>query len=163
MKKLLLFTGLVFALVIFLPGCGGSASTPATTSTAPAAAPGGEIKVTLSFPDGAPLLNQTAVFKCTVTSTRAVDKNISININANPSAFILESGQLTWSGAIPANSEKTVIEAVLKSYHTGHWQIDANYHIDAEPDSNGGDFTSTIYVSMGIPSSQWGTTPPWQK
>jgi hypothetical protein len=163
MKNIIVLMTLSLILIAGLSGCGGGPSTTLSTTQTAETASAEPITVTLSFPDGAPRLNQTAIFKCTVTSTRAVDKNMSININANSSAFVLESGSLTWSGTVPANSEQTVIEATFKAYHTGHWQIDANYHIDTQPDNYGGDFTSTIYVNLGIPSSEWGTTPPWEK
>ena len=164
MKKILLFTGLVLALVVFLSGCGGSANVATTTTTTSteqtSEAP---IKVTLAFPDGAPKLNNSSVFTCTITNSEPGERKMSVTVNAPETAFILESGSLSWSGTVPANSQTTVVQAVLKSNHTGHWQIDANYHVDAADGSIGGDFTTTIYVNMGMTSSEWGTTPPWQK
>ena len=163
MKKAVYTIFLALILVVCLSGCGGSDSTASTTTEAPVVTTGGPIIVALSFPDGAPKLNSSSAFTCTITNNEAAARKMSVTINAPENAFILESGSLSWSGTVPGNSEKTVIEATLKSNHTGHWQIDASYHIDTEPDGFGGDFTATIYVNMGIPSSEWGTTPPWQK
>lgn len=167
MKKTVIAIMLTLALVVFLSGCGGAGNTAATTvttsedtSTQPALeAP---ITVTLAFPDGAPKLNTSAAFTCTITNNDSGERKISVTVNAPETAFVLESGSLSWSGTVPGNSQKTV-QATLKSFHTGHWQIDAAYHIDADPGAYGGDFTTTIYIQSGIPSSQWGTTPPWQK
>ena len=153
---------LALILVIFLSGCGGADKAP-TTSAAPEVTPEVPIKVALSFPDGAPTLNNSAAFTCTITNNEPGERKMSVTVNAPETAFVLESGSLSWSGTVPANSQTAVVQAVLKSFHTGHWQIDATYHIDAEPGAYGGDFTTTIYIQSGIPSSEWGITPPWEK
>jgi hypothetical protein len=164
MKKVIIIVLLALVLVVCLPGCGGSKTTPDVTSTAPpettAAAP---VTVTMSFPEGAAPLNQSKAFRCVVSNKSAAEKKISLVIDANPSNFVLESGSLSWNGTVPANSEVNAIEAVFKSYHTGHWEINANYHIETGSDGYGGDFTSKIYVDIGMTSSEWGNTPPWQK
>jgi hypothetical protein len=163
MKKTVFAMLLALILVIFLSGCGGADNATLTTTTTSVVTSGTPIKVSLSFPDGAPTLNNSSAFTCTITNSEPGERKMSVTINAPETAFILESGSLSWSGTVPGNSETTVIEAIFKSFHTGHWQIDAAYHIDADPSAYGGDFTTTIYVNSGIPSSQWGTTPPWQK
>jgi hypothetical protein len=163
MKKTALLVFLALILLVFLSACGGAEKTAVSTTTTPEITPEAPIKVALSFPDGAPKLNNSSAFTCTITNNEPGERKMSVTVDAPETAFILESGSLSWSGTVPANSQTTVVQAVLKSYHTGHWQIDANYHIDAEPGAYGGDFTTTIYVSMGIPSSEWGTTPPWEK
>jgi hypothetical protein len=163
MKNTFLVVSLVLIMVIFLSSCGGSGNTVVSTATVPEATSDAPVQVVLSFPDGTPKLNSSGILKCVVINDSAVNKNVSIDINAPKTAFTLESGSYSWSGNVPGNSETTVIEATVKTYHTGHWQVDAGYHIDTEPDSYGGDFISTIYVNLGVSSSEWGTTPPWQK
>jgi hypothetical protein len=163
MKKTGIFLFLVLVLVIFLTGCGGADKTALTTTATPEITSESPIKVAFVFPDGAPKLNNSSAFTCTITNNDPGERKMSVTIDAPETAFILESGSLSWSGTVPGNSEKTVIEAILKSNHTGHWQIDTNYHIDTEPDGFGGDFSVTIYVQMGMSSSEWGTTPPWEK
>jgi hypothetical protein len=164
MKKTVLFIFLALILIVFLSACGGSDSAATTVITASteqtAEVP---ISVTLAFPDGAPKLNNSSAFTCTITNNGPGERKMSITIDAPETAYTLESGTLTWSGTVPADSQTTVIQAMLKSFHTGHWQIDAAYSIDAAPDAAGGDFTTTIYIQSGVSSSEWGTTPPWQK
>jgi hypothetical protein len=163
MKNAIFALFMVLILAVGLTSCGGGEKATQAATAVPETTTAEPVSVVLTFPDGAPRLNESAVFKCTVINNSAIDKKMSIDLGVQATAFTLESGSLSWSGTVPANSEATVIEAMLKSFHTGHWQIDAKYHIDTEPDGYGGDFTSTIYVQSGIPSSQWGTTPPWQK
>ena len=163
MKKIVVIGSLVLILVVFLSGCGGAdnaATAPTTTSTEQTS--GTPIKVALAFPDGAAKLNNSSAFTCTITNNEPGERKMSVTVNAPETAFTLESGSLSWNGTVPANSQTVVIQAVLKSFHTGHWQIDTNYHIDAESGAYSGDFTTTIYVSIGMPSSEWGTTPPWE-
>jgi hypothetical protein len=162
MKKIVLFISLALIMVVFLSACGGAEKTASTTA-APQITSEDPVKVELAFPDGAPKLNESTAFTCTITNNEAAAKKISIELKVPKAAFTLESGSYSWSGTVPANSQTTVIEAMLKTYHTGHWQIDAAYHIDAEAGAYGGDFTTTIYVNLGMTSSQWGITPPWQK
>ena len=162
MKSVVIALFLILVLAVGLPGCSGGNKTT-TAAAAPEVTAGEPVSVVLTFPDGAPKLNESQTFKCAVISHSAVDKKISITINAPETAFVLGSGSLSWSGTVTANSEATVIQATLKANHTGHWQIDANYHIDSEPDGYTGDFTSTIYVNLSVAVSQWGTTPPWEK
>ena len=163
MKSAIITLFLAIILAIGLSGCGSEDKTTPAGASTPEVVTGEPVSVVLTFPDGAPRLNESKTFKCAVINNSAADKKINIDINAPKGSFVLESGSLSWSGTVPANSNATVIEATLKSDNTGHWQIDAYYNIDAEPDGYGGDFTSTIYVKMGIPASEWGTTPPWEK
>jgi hypothetical protein len=165
MKKPVVALFLALTLVVFLSGCGGADNTATTSTSTTSIQPALEapITVTLAFPDGAPKLNTSSAFTCTITNNEPGERKMTVTVNAPETAFVLESGSLSWSGTVPGNSQTTVVQAILKSYHTGHWQIDAAYHIDAAPGAYGGDFTTTIYIQSGIPSSQWGTTPPWQK
>lgn len=162
MKKYTFIVFLVLILAASLPGCGGTEAT-STAAAEPEATAADPVTVLLSFPDGAPPLNQSRVLKCAVINNTAADKIVSVDIDAPKTAFVLESGSLSWNGTVPANSETTAIEVTVKSFHTGHWEVDANYHIDAGSDGYGGDFATTIYVNLGPTSSEWGTTPPWQK
>jgi hypothetical protein len=160
MKKTVLFLFLALMMMVFLSACGGAEKAAVSTTPAPEATSDAPVKVEFSFPDGAPKLNNSSAFTCTITNNEPAEKKMSVTVNAPETAFKLESGSLSWNGTVPANSQTTVVQVMLKSFHTGHWQIDASYHIDG---SSGGDFATTIYVLLGMNSSEWGTTPPWQK
>jgi hypothetical protein len=125
--------------------------------------PAEPITVHLSFPDGAPPLNQEAELVCTVKTPAMSAKNLSLSINL-PEALELVSGDLSWSGDIAQGVKVEVIKAVVRSTKTGNWTIEATTYIDPEKHGGyGGTGRYFIYVSVFENSAKWGIYPPWYK
>ena len=127
-----------------------------------AQAPAVPITVHLSFPDGAPPLNQQAELVCTVRTPAGFAKNMSLSINL-PEALELVSVDLSWSGDVARGTEVEVIEAVVRSVKTGNWTVELVAYLD--PDENGGfgiSGSSYIYISISEDSAEWGIRPPRQ-
>jgi hypothetical protein len=159
MKRIFIVSILTCVLLIpLVPGC---TSSPENGSAPPQASipPMPLISVEVSFQDDAPPLNQTAELLCTVI-TRISVKSMSINVDL-PDAFELVSGELSWIGDVPADSETTVIKALVKSVQVGNWTIDTRSQMDPQENGGyrGGDYP--IYVSVLEDSAEWGVYPPW--
>ena len=148
MKRILLI--IVCLLIIpLVSACGGGAPSPPIT-------------VNLSFPDGAPPLNQEAELVCTVNTPVRSANNMSLIINL-PEALELVSGDLSWSGNVAKGSEVEIIRAVVRSVKTGNWTIELNRYLD--PDENRGfrfQNPDPYFISISEDSAEWGITPPWQ-
>jgi hypothetical protein len=126
-------------------------------------APSPPITVDLSFPDGAPPLNQEAELVCTVRTPAMSAKNLGVSINL-PEALELVSGDLSWSGDVVQGSKIEIIRAVVRSVKTGNWTIELNRYLN--PDENGGfgfQNPRPFYISISEDSAEWGSTPPWYK
>lgn len=151
--KLFISSILIF-LLLSITGCSTNTS---TNTPLPTQMP---VEIELSFPNGAPPLNQTAILNCIITNHEIISKNISINVNL-PDSFELESGSLSWNGTIPAKGMVTVIESVVKSVQVGNWSINATGYITIEPGTHGGNFYIPIYISVTEETAEWGKYPPW--
>jgi len=152
MKRILLPILVVITMLI-IAGC------PQQSEQMPAE----PITVHLSFPDGAPPLNQEAELVCMVKTPARSAKNMSVSVNL-PEAFELVSGDLSWSGDISQGSEVEVIKAVVRSTKTGNWTIEATTYIDPEKHGGyGGTGRYFVYVSVFDNSAKWGIYPPWYK
>jgi hypothetical protein len=125
-------------------------------------APAPSITVELSFPDGAPPLNQEAELICTVNALSLPVKNMSVSVNL-PEALELVSGELSWLGDVAEGDEAEVIRAVVRSVKTGNWTIELNRYLDPEEHGWFG-FHNPLpfYISISEDSAEWGITPPWQ-
>ena len=136
--------------VLLLPGCGqhsnGSPSPPIT--------------VELSFPDGAPSLNQEAELVCIVNAYEPA-KNMSVSVNL-PEALELVSGELSWVGDVAAEDEVEVINTIVRSVKTGNWTIELTAYLNPEENEGVGISGSAyIYKSISEDSAEWGKYPPW--
>jgi hypothetical protein len=155
MKRIFVISILACVLLIPLaPGCN-----PFQTEQAPAP----PITLEISFPDGAPPLNQEAELNCVVKAPAISLKNMSIEIRL-PEGFELVSGDLSWVGDITKGDEVEVISAVVKAIKVGNWAIELRTSID--PEKQGGfsmypDWQDAIYVSVLEDSAEWGKYPPW--
>jgi hypothetical protein len=150
MKRLIFLILLIMLIVV---GC------PQQSEQMPAE----PITVHLSFPDGAPPLNQEAKLVCTVKTPARSAKNMSVSINL-PEALELVSGDLSWSGDIAQGSEVEIIRAVVGSVKAGNWTIEATTYIDPEKHGGyGGTGKYNIYVSVFESSAEWGIYPPWYR
>jgi hypothetical protein len=143
-------------LILLAPGCG------LFWHESPPAPP---ITVDLSFPDGAPPLNQEAELNCIVKAPAIRLTNMSVEIRL-PEAFELVGGNLSWFGDIEQGAELEVVSAVVRAIKAGNWAIELRTSID--PEEQGGfsmypDWQDAIYVSVSEDSAEWGITPPWFK
>jgi len=153
MKRILL---LIITCVLIMP------LVPACNLFPHESPPAEPITVHLSFPDGAPPLNQEAELVCTVKTPAMSAKNLSLSVNL-PEALELVSGDLSWSGDVAQGGEIEVIRAVVRSVEIGNWTIELIAYLD--PEENGGfaiSGSSHIYVSISEDSAEWGINPPRQ-
>ena len=133
-----------------------STSPPQTKLTPTAPLP---VTVELSFPEGAPPLNQTRELRCTIKTLRiGIDPHVDINIQL-PDGFELVSGELSWAGTVPEDSSIDVVSAVVKSIKVGNWTIDETHNIEVYSGPGGG----RIYVAVSEDSAEWGKYPPWTR
>ena len=155
MRRVFIISILVCALFASVaPGC-------ASTETPPAP----PITVELSFPDGAPPLNQEAelIYIMEVMEPGCILENISIEIRL-PEGFELVSGELSWFGDISSGDELEVIRATVRAVKTGNWTIESRCAINPEKQcgiSVVPGWHPAIYVSVSEDSAEWGITPPW--
>ncbi len=133
-----------------------SSVSPSITSSAPLI----PIEFKASFPDGAPPLNHETELRCTVKTTYKTAQDISLTVIL-PEAFELVSGELSWTGDVPKNSEVSVIRAVVRSVKTGNWEIKIKSFIDPAKHGYGGSGVFSIYASISGDTAQWGIFPPW--
>jgi hypothetical protein len=123
--------------------------------------PSPPITVELSFPDGAPPLNQEAELVCTVNTPVRSANNMSLSVNL-PEALELVSGKLSWDGDVAKGEEAEVIRAVVRSVKTGNWTIELNRYLDPEENRGFGfQNPAPYYISISEDSAEWGITPPW--
>jgi len=172
-KKIFLLLLILPILLLSVTGCTSSQENgptqpenndiPAPPHEKPSSMPSPSITVELSFPDGAPSLNQTRELLCTVsTPGMRTDTGISIDIQL-PDAFQLVSGELSWSGMVPGKSSIGVINPNLRSTTTGNWTINVSYQITPKPGGEKGTGYGHLYVTVSEDSAEWGKYPPWQK
>ena len=145
-------------LLVGLAGMGGC--TRSTTETSPAP----PFTTEVSFPHGAPPLNQTAELVCAVSADSINVRNMSLEISL-PEGFELVSGDLSWTGDITKGSKIEVVKAIIRSINTGNWAIEITGYLN--PEENGGIGMSgsgpICYVSVSEDSAEWGKYPPWGK
>jgi len=138
--------------------------TPSPTNTGENT-PAAPFTINVSFPDGAPPLNQEAKLICVVNAKAIRLKDLSVDIKL-PEALELVSGELSWNGDVSEGNRIEVIEVTVKSIRTGNWTIELRGYID--PKEHGyvsivpGWFPA-IYVSVYEDSAEWDITPPWYK
>lgn len=117
----------------------------------------------LSFPNGAPALNQVAELKVVAVHKTSVINDVRIDVIL-PEGFELISGNLTWSADSLPPGDTEVINAKIKAKKTGNWTIEARVNAGQShlifPE---GGARHPIYVSVSEDSAEWGTTPFWIK
>ncbi len=119
------------------------------------------ISVDVSFPNGAPALNQTNELRVIVKTRQIPAKAMSVQVNL-PDSFELSNGSLSWIGDIPVNSEVTVIKAMVKSIKLGSWTIEVTSYLDPKENSAfGGTGHNPIYVLVSESSAEWRLNPPY--
>ena len=161
MKRLIVIAGLFLVMALLFGSCAKAVIPPTT----PPDEPSPPITVELSFPDGAPPLNQEAELICIVKAPAISLKNMSVEIRL-PEAFELVSGNLSWVGDINLGDEVEVISAIVKAIKIGNWAIELRTSIDPEEQGSFSmypDWRDAIYVSVLEDSAEWGIYPPWYK
>ena len=154
-KKIFMLLLNLSVVVLLISGC----SAPQETDDGKTA-PADPINLEISFPNGAPALNQTAELKCTVKPYESLH-NMSVKISL-PSGFELISGNLSWFGSISANEEIEVIRAVVKSIEVGNWTIEGTSYLNPEENFGlGSNGWYPVYVAVSENSAEWGKYPPW--
>jgi hypothetical protein len=118
------------------------------------------IEVDVSFPNGAPALNQTADLVCKVITHGSPANNMSLDIEL-PAGFTTVSGELSWKGTVPKGTELEVLSVTIKSVQTGNWQINIDSFLNPEENIMHGTGHYPIFVSVNENSAEWGTRPPW--
>lgn len=155
MKRIFIVSILACVLLVSVaPGC-------ASTETPPAP----PVTVKLSFPDGAPPLNQEAelIYTIEVMEPGCILENMSIEIRL-PEGFELVSGELSWFGDISSGDELEVIRATVRAVKTGNWTFESRCAINPETQfgiSIVPGWHPAIYVSVFEDSAEWGKYPPW--
>jgi hypothetical protein len=115
--------------------------------------------IVVSFPEGAPPLNQIATLQCKVKSNYVPITGMRLHM-VLPDALELVSGTLSWSGDIPLYNEVTVVDVKVKSIMLGNWTIDT---VVPMLPNNGADNTGhyPIYISILENSAKWRVNPPF--
>jgi len=111
----------------------------------------------LSFPSGAPALNQVAELKVVATG---VMNDVRIDVIL-PDGFELISGNLTWSADSLPPGDTEVINAHIKSQKTGNWTIEARVNYGQRIDLPEGGARYAIYVAVSEDSAEWREYPPY--
>ena len=161
MKRIVIIAILI--CVVLVPSCSQPIGESEPSTIPGGTSPAPPIEVDLSFPNGAPALNETAEVQCTIKIHHyTTDLEVEINL---PDAFELVSGELLWAGDIAMGDEAEVIKAVIKSVKVGNWSIEALVSIGSESgwyyyDGIG---KYPVYVSVSEGSAEWGEYPPWTK
>ena len=173
-KSIMKLVSTLILVSTLLTGCvtnGSPPSTQPTTTSEPTHTPTSlpslieglqePIEVEVSFPDGAPPLNQTAELRCTVITYRIPARDMSLTVDL-PDVLQLVEGELSWFGDVPADSKVVVIKAVVKAVMVGNGTVDVRSYID--PDKHGGfggNGWHPVYVSIGEDSSEWRINPSY--
>jgi len=162
------------ALIILMSGCG--TLLPAPTPEPPPAQstqsasekpptrgsePASPYTLELSFPNGAPALNQVAELKVVAIQKTGVYNDVRIDVIL-PEGFELISGNLTWSADSLPHGDTEVINANIKATKTGNWTIEARvYAVKSNLVFPEGGAIHPIYVAVSEDSAEWGTTRFW--
>ena len=112
----------------------------------------------LSFPDGAPALNQEAILSFVINARSGSLEDVTAKLRI-PESLELISGNLIWNGDMVAN-ETEVIRAVVKATEMGSGRIDyyatwdqTAQKYDTEKPSPG--FVTGIYFLVSEDSGDW--------
>lgn len=143
-------------------------TSPAGSETVTGVVPPPDVYVDLSFPNGAPRLNETAQLSCIVGTPGLTADNVSVIINL-PDGLQYISGDLSaqlGSMSPYPNKESLVgtkeLTAVIKPVKTGHYTIEAKLSLIPRHSSfTLGPGLYRIYLSVSENSSEWDIVPPW--
>ena len=158
--------------VLLVTGCNQSQVEPANKESPPApvsernipSEPSPPITTELSFPNGAPSLNQEAELSCIIKAPAISIMNMTVEIRL-PEALELVSSNLSWFGDINSGDELEVIRANVRAVNTGNWAIEIRQTWYPERQSSLSfypDWQDGIYVSISEDSAEWREYPPYR-
>ncbi|MFC2049803.1 hypothetical protein ACFLTN_01330 [Chloroflexota bacterium] len=147
---------IILALLAALFGLGGC-STEGNTTNAPLPL----VSVELSFPHGAPRLNQTAELRCLVELSIPAD-NITLELNL-PDGLELVSGDFPAHLGTMTEGEAKEINAIIRPVEVGNYTIEVKRSLVFQDPLvyRPGPGLYYIYLSVSEHSAEWGTVPPW--
>jgi hypothetical protein len=178
-KNIFILLLILPVLLLSVPGCAssqeespiqtepqedGSTQPPKEISPAPSSnvpsEPGLPITLKMSFPNGAPALNQEARLSCQVNARVFPAKNMEVHINL-PEALELVEGNLSWIGDVVKGDEVEVINVTVKAVEVGNYAIEGTTTLN--PDEHGafGGSRHSIYVSISEDTAEWRNYPPY--
>ena len=169
MKRAYFFILLALLLVFPMVGCNSAGETSgiddsinnkSTKSTLASVSQPYYLEV--SFPDGAPALNQVTQLEVIAVAASRILNGVQIDIIL-PEGLVLVNGSLSWAADNLPDGETKVITTQVKSIKTGNWEIEARMQWFEEgvsvPNREG---KYPIYISVTEESAEWGINPPWQ-
>lgn len=143
-----------------LGGCGGS--TQGNMTNAPQG-PAPPVNLELSFPNGAPKLNQAAELRCVVKTPALIADSVTVNINL-PDGLELISGNLSAQFGTMSTGDVKELRAVIKPAKVGNYTIEAKLSLASlNPTFHPGPGLYEIYLSVSESSAEWAVYPPWLK
>lgn len=121
-----------------------------------ATAPSGGIIINLSFADGAPLLNQEAELRCTISSKRDIQNTIAQILL--PEGATLVDGNLEWQGDLKAGVP-TSFSAQIVFRETGKWSIEVKARNEGGPSPGLWHGMDVVYITVWDDHSEFGWPP----
>jgi hypothetical protein len=122
-------------------------------------APRGPVSVELSFPHGAPRLNQTAELRCVVRLHTSAD-NVTLEINL-PDGLELASGDVSVNLGTITKGDVKEVNAIIRPVKVGNYTIEYKLSPIFRDQSLKGPGWHYIYLSVTENSAEWGAVPPW--
>lgn len=117
------------------------------------------IPIDLSFPNGAPRLNEDAELRITIMVPGSEKITVTTNL---PDGLILISGSLSEQFEKTAAGDIKELQAIIKPVKVGNFPIDsALSFISWDPTFIPRITHNYVYLSVSKNSSVWGTSPPW--
>ena len=124
-------------------------------------APAVPTSAALSFPQGAPRLNQTAELRCVVKTPALTADNVTVKINL-PDGLELVSGALSAQFGTMSEGDMKELKAFIKPVKVGNYTIEAKLPlVSRRPTFHPGPGLHYIYLSVSEKSAQWDIYPPW--
>lgn len=125
--------------------------------------PAPPVNLQLSFPHGAPRLDQTAELLCVIKTPALTADNVTVKINL-PDGIEFIRGDLSAQFGTMAEGDKKQITSYIKPIRTGYYTIEAKLSLvpsGINPAFSLGPGLYEIYLSVAENSAQWGEYPPW--
>jgi len=117
------------------------------------------IPVDLSFPNGAPRLNQGAELRITIMTPGSEKVTVTTNL---PDGLMLVSGSLSEQFEKTSAGDIKELKAIVKPVKVGNYTIDSTLSfISWDPTFVPKINHNYVYLSVSENSSEWGTLPPW--
>jgi len=158
MKKHRLITALLCASLAMLVssfGLGGCRTAEIVTTP-----PRGPVSVELSFPHGAPRLNQAAELRCLVEFHTSAD-NVTLELNL-PDGIELVSGDFPAHLGTMTRGDVKETKAIIRPVKVGNYTIEVKRSlVFRDPSEIPGPGLYYIYLSVAENSADWWAVPPW--